>query len=103
MYRVLNKSRQGIPVIVKQEGKLKTVNLAHCGEFSHCFSEEITFNMKTLQKRGFIRVTEAKDGDNISTLNKAEEEEFKQAIIEEMKADRAEKKAKRQKELGIEL
>lgn len=61
MYKVVNKSRQMIPVMVMQSGELVTKHLLSCGEAAECQSEEITSNMEQLSKEALIRIDTVPD------------------------------------------
>ena len=57
-YKVINKSRQGIPVVVTtKDGELKTVDLSFAGENSKCTSYSKTPSMEGLEKMGFIKIS----------------------------------------------
>jgi len=56
-FKIINKSRQGIPVIVVKKGKHETVNLSYTGVASVCSSDELTDSIKGLEKMGLIKVS----------------------------------------------
>jgi len=58
MYKIINKSRQGLPVMVKKDGKLTFVNLSYSGDDSTCYSEEKTEAIVCLESNGFIKIEE---------------------------------------------
>lgn len=56
-YKVINKSRQGIPVIISDKnGKFKTVDLSYTGEKSKCTSYSKTPSMINLEKMKLIKI-----------------------------------------------
>ncbi len=57
-YKIINKSRQGIPVIVRENGKDKYIDLSYTGEYSTCISEEVTESIKALEVLKLIKIKE---------------------------------------------
>ncbi len=60
MYKVINKSRQVLPVVIKSEGKYRIIYLSFFGKNAECISEENTSNMMRFFGKNLIDVKEGK-------------------------------------------
>lgn len=58
VYKVVNKSRQGLPVVVTdKQGNLKTIDLSFSGKDSKCTSHSKTKQMEGLEKMKLIKIS----------------------------------------------
>ncbi len=56
-YTIINKSRQGIPVVVtEKDGALKTVDLSYAGDNSKCVSYQKTPSINGLERLKLIKI-----------------------------------------------
>lgn len=63
--KVVNKSRQMIPLNIVKDGKEISATLLSNGEHSSIITEETTLTIKNLEERGLVAIREVEQSRNV--------------------------------------